>query len=513
MKLTILSTSDTHGYLYPTDFRKKNQSLDFGLTKVSTKIKEIEEQADMPVIKIDNGDFLQGSPFSYFLAKNPEKGSMADVMNACGFDCGVLGNHEFNYGIEYLEETISRLDYPIVCANILKKDGTFLTGHPYAILERNGLKVAVLGLTTQYIPHWEQPATVKDLVFKSAVETAKEFIPKLREEADLVVVSYHGGFERDLETGEPTEVLTGENEGYELLNHVDGIDVLLTGHQHRVIASNETRIPVTQPGDKGRFIGKVDVVFDEEKHIVSTNAELLTVEGVKEDETVHEEFVPLLNQVEEWLDKELGFVSGDMRITDPMKVRQTSHPYIEFIQDVQKDATGVGISGTALFDNNGTGFGETISMRDIVTNYIYPNTLAVLSISGKELRLALERCASYFDLNDSGELIVSKEFLEPKVEHYNYDLYSGIDYTFDVTKQKGERVTQLIYQGKDILDIDQLEVVMNQYRAVGGGDYFMFGAEKIVKEVTVDMTELISNYLEKNPTIQAVQPTNFTLEY
>ncbi|MBP2966764.1 hypothetical protein J8385_19515, partial [Acinetobacter baumannii] len=91
MKLTILSTSDTHGYLYATDFREKNQSLDFGLTKIASKIKDIETLNQGPLLKIDNGDFLQGSPFSYYLAKNKKEGSMADVMNAVGFDCGVLG--------------------------------------------------------------------------------------------------------------------------------------------------------------------------------------------------------------------------------------------------------------------------------------------------------------------------------------------------------------------------------------------------------------------------------------
>lgn len=511
MKLTILSTSDTHGYLYATDFRETNQSLDFGLTKVVTKMKEIEKKAEIPVIKIDNGDFLQGSPFSYYLAKNKEQGSMADVMNAVGYDCGVLGNHEFNYGVDYLEETIAKLDYPIVCANILKKSGEFLTGHPYVILERTGVKIAVLGLTTQYIPHWEQPATVENLVFKSAVETAKEFVPKLRDLADIVVVSYHGGFEKDLVTGEATEVLTGENEGYDLLHEVSGIDVLLTGHQHRVISTVENNIPVTQPGDKGRYLAKVDVVLNEEKQIESTSAELLTMDSYEEDKELVERFNPLLNNVQIWLDKQLGKVNGDMKITDPMVVRQKSHPYIEFIQDVQRDATGVAISGTALFDNNGKGFGETISMRDIVTNYIYPNTLAVLKVTGAELKSALERSASYFDLNDSEEIVVSREFLEPKVEHYNYDIYSGIDYTIDISKPKGERIVELLFEGKEIEANQSLEVVMNQYRAVGGGDYAMFGAEKIIKEVTVDMTELISGYLEKNPVIEPVQPTNFKL--
>ena len=513
MKVTLLSTSDTHGYVYPTDFRKKGQSLDFGLTKVMTKMKEIESKTDGLVLKIDNGDFLQGSPFSYYLAKNREKSSMAAVMNAVGYDCGVLGNHEFNYGLEYLEETIATLNYPIVCANITKTNGEYLTGHPYHIFEKSGVKVAVLGLTTSYIPHWENPETVKDLVFHSVIETAQKFVPQLREEADIVVVSYHGGFERDIETGEATETLTGENEGYALLTEVPGIDVLLTGHQHRVIAENNQRIPITQPGDKGRYLGKVDIIFEKNQGILSQQAELLSMENVQEDSTLNLEFSKILNEVEEWLDQKQGAVNGDMTITDPMAVRLKGHPYIEFIQDVQKEATNTSISGTALFDNNGTGFTDTISMRDIVTNYIYPNTLAVLQLTGKDLRLALERCASYFTLDSENNISVSKEFLEPKVAHFNYDMYSGVEYDFDLKQPVGSRVIKLSQNGKEIAEDDILEVVMNQYRGVGGGDYSMFSADKIIREVTMDMTELISNYLEKHPVIEAKQPTNFNIFY
>lgn len=510
MKIQFLSTSDLHGYIYPTDFRQRNQSLAFGATKVKQLVNQLEA-AGHPLLKIDNGDFLQGSPLSYYVAKR-EGHLMADMMNAMGFDAGVLGNHEFNYGREYLEATIAKLNYPIICANILKEDGQSLTGHPYVILEKAGIKIALLGLTTPYIPHWEQPTTVKGLTFKSAVETAKEYLPQLKELADIVVVSYHGGFERDLVSGLPTETLTGENEGYKLLYEVHGIDVLLTGHQHRELAFTTESCALTQPSDKGRFLGAVTVDYDQQtKTITKRQAELIPVTG-EEDPTMQQTFLPVLAEVEDWLDQQIGQVEGDMTINNPMAVRSEGHPYIEFIQQVQMAATGTDISGTALFDNNGTGFGSDICMRDVVTNYIYPNTLAVLKVTGSELRQALERTATYFDIAD-GELVVSPAFLSPKVEHYNYDLYAGIDYTIDVTQPKGQRITRFNYHGQPIDDQQVLEVVVNQYRAVGGGDYAMFGADKIIREVTVDMTELIADYLQQHPVIQAVETKNFNVIY
>lgn len=511
MNLQFLSTSDLHGYIYPTDFRQRNQSLAFGATKVKGLFNQLEQDAEGPLFKIDNGDFLQGSPLSYYVAKR-EGLLMADMMNAMGFDAGVLGNHEFNYGREYLDATIAKLNYPIVCANILNEEGQSLTGHPYVIFEKAGIKVALLGLTTPYIPHWEQPATVKGLTFTSAVETAKDYLPKLRKLADIIVVSYHGGFERDLNSGTPTETLTGENEGYQLLHEVPGIDILLTGHQHREMAFANEDWAFTQPGDKGRFIGSVHLKIDpQSKLITKRQAELIPVTG-EEEPTMHQAFSPLLDEVETWLDQQIGQVEGDMRITDPMAVRTQGHPYINFIHQVQMDATGTDISGTALFDNNGTGFGANISMRDVVTNYIYPNTLVVLKVTGQELRQALERSATYFEVTD-GKLLVSPTFLSPKVEHYNYDLYAGIDYTIDVSQPKGHRITRFDYHGQPIEDQQLLEIVVNQYRAVGGGDYAMFGANKIIREVTINMTELIGEYLQKHPLIQATSTTNFKLIY
>ncbi|MDT2814713.1 bifunctional metallophosphatase/5'-nucleotidase [Vagococcus carniphilus] len=513
MNLTVLSTSDTHGFLYPTDFKKRNQSQNFGLTKVVSEIRRIEKAADGVVLKIDNGDFLQGSPLSFYLAKNPSEGSMADIMNEVGYDCGVLGNHEFNYGIEFLEATINRLNYPIVCANILKENGDYLTGTPYVIFERNEVKIAVLGLTTPYIPHWEQPETVRGLIFKSAVATAKEFVPKLRQLADVVIVSYHGGFEKDLETGEPIEVLTGENEGYDLLHQVTGIDVLLTGHQHRYIALNDGPAPTTQPGDKGKFLAKVDLSFDESTKLIQrSHAELIEIDDQEEDKELKEKFLPLLENVETWLDQTLGTVLGDMIIKDPMEVRMFNHPYIEFIQNVQKDVSGVDVSATPLFSDEAKGFGSKIQMREIATNFVYSQALMVVEVSGEELKAALEWSASYFEYNEKDGVHISFDMSEPKVAHFNYDIYSGIDYTIDVKCAKGSRITKLKYHGKNLLPDEKIKIVMNQYRAVGGGDYHMFSPDKIVKEIKVDMAELITSYLQKNPVVEATQPTNFTLE-
>ena len=516
MELTILATSDLHGYILPTNFTEREMDLPFGAARVATKIKEIESKVKGPVLKIENGDFIQGSPLSYYVRKNEQHGAKAiiDVLNDIQYDASIIGNHEFNYGIDYLASAITSYNHPVLAANIENEAGEVAFGQPYMLIEKDGLKVAVLGMVTQYIPHWEQPETIRGLRFKSIVETAKAYVPKLREEADVVIVAYHGGFERDLVTGEPTEALTGENEGYALLHEVDGIDALITGHQHREIATKVNGVLVIQPGFRGAFLGEITLTIEEKDGnltVVDSQARIHSTENVPTDNDIIEKIADLSDEVEIWLDQTLGEVTGDMTIKDPNAARLVEHPYVEFINKVQMDASGADISLTSLFNNDGRGFGSMITMRDVLTNYIYPNTLAVLEISGKDLRMALEQTATYFII-ENGEVVFNPKYIEPKPQYYNYDMYEGVEYVIDLTKAMGERVTSLMYQGEAVADTDTLQVVMNQYRGVGGGNYQMFTADKIIKEIPVDMTELISDYLRKHPKISAETNNNFRIK-
>ncbi|MBM6615988.1 bifunctional metallophosphatase/5'-nucleotidase [Desemzia sp. RIT804] len=513
MELTILETSDLHGYLFPTTYQERDMNEPFGILKAATVFKEELRKANGPVFVVENGDYIQGSSLSYYLAKQRKDPSeLMQALNAMEYDVGVLGNHSFNYGLDYLKKGIAAANFPVMSANILNAQNKPAFGKGYTVFEKEGVKIGFLGLTTQYITQWEHPKHYAGLHFQSAVECAKEIVPLLREEADIVVVSYHGGFERDLKTGEPTETLTGENEGYQLVSELPGIDVLLTGHQHRTIAEIVNGVAVIQPSDKGSYVGKVTVELDKGVNgykVVVMTPSLISVKDVKGDETLCRHFEPLHQEVEDWLDQTVGVVDGDMRITDPHQVRIKEHPYIELIQKVQMDATGADISGTALFNNQGIGFGNTITTRDIVTNYIYPNTLAVLCITGADLRAALEQSAGYFALESDGTIGVNPDFMEPKPQHYNYDMYEGIEYIVDVAKPIGSRIVDLTKDGKAILDDELLEVVTNQYRAVGGGDYSMFDGTKIVREVTTDMSELIGEYIKKNPVVDATVNDNF----
>lgn len=510
MELTILTTSDIHGYLYPTNYINDTEEVDVGLFKIATVFKEELQTAKGPVLLIENGDFIQGSPMSQYVKEKlntPE--ILLSALNELNYDLGILGNHEFNYGTQYLKKAIKAAKHPILSANILKEDGDYFADAPVKIIEKGHLKIGVLGLTTQYIPNWEHPSHIQGLSFSSAVEVASEWVPKLREQVDVVVVAYHGGFEADLVTGEATETDTGENEGSRLLKEVSGIDVLITGHQHREIATTIESVPVVQPGLHGEKIGKIVLTLNENNEIVDRKAELLSVESVPADKNLMEKYSSLQNSVNKWLDEGIGYTKGNMKIEDADKVRLREHPYIEFVNRVQLFYSEADISCTALFSNDGPGYGEEITIRDVILNYPYPNTLAVIKITGKELKEALEQSANYFILDDNQEITINPTFKDPKPKHYNYDMYEGIDYIIDVSKPFGERITKLEFKGQPVQPQDEFELVTNQYRAVGGGNFKMFEGKEFVREIDQSMNDLITKFIQEEGVIPSDINHNF----
>ena len=254
---------------------------------------------------IDNGDVIQGTPLTYHYAKflQDHKNPIISILNSLDYDAAIIGNHEFNYGMSLLMESVNESNFPWLSANIIDKETNKPGfGKPYLIKEfDNGLRIAVLGVTTHYIPNWENPRYIEGLNFEDALETTREWVEYLQknERYDLLVVSYHGGFERDLSTGEPTEALTGENQGYRLCHEIEGIDVLLTGHQHRRISEDINGVLVVQPGFHGQTIGKVEIIFEwkEGKWIVERkSSELLEV---KDFTDAKEEVLALAHEYED----------------------------------------------------------------------------------------------------------------------------------------------------------------------------------------------------------------------
>ncbi|WP_369903095.1 bifunctional UDP-sugar hydrolase/5'-nucleotidase [Bacillus manliponensis] len=518
--INILVTTDVHGTVYPIQYGN-NEVTEHGLAKISTLIHE-ERKKNKYIIVIDNGDFIQGTPLTYCHAKqmNEKKNPMMMAANHIGYDAAVIGNHEFNYGMSHLNRAVAEANMPYLAANILHKDTmTPYFGKPYLIkrIESN-VKVAILGVTTHYIPNWEEPDHIQNVVFEDALEATKNWVSHIQQEEqpDVMIVAYHGGFERDLRTGEPTENLTGENQGFSICKEVEGIDVLITGHQHRFISHTKVNgVTVLQGGYNGESLGKIKISLKEKANkwsIDSCNSELLYTKGVQPDKQMLTLLQPYETKTQKWLERPIGMVTGNMKIDDVMQARIQKHPFTEFINKVQMDIADVTISCTSLFHNKVTGFPNKITMRDIISNYIYPNTLKVLRVTGQDIKDALEKSAEYFTLNIQKNIVVNPAFIDPKSQHYNYDMWDGISYILNISKPIGERVVSLQYKGEPLSLTEEFDVVMNNYRASGGGDYHMYKGKPVIKEISIDMTEIITNYLLKYGQIEATLTLNWKVQ-
>nr|WP_029191164.1 bifunctional UDP-sugar hydrolase/5'-nucleotidase [Ornithinibacillus scapharcae] len=513
--LKIIYTSDVHGNAMPITYGT-NKHSDLGLAKYATIVKKIREQYEN-VLVLDNGDLIQGTPLMthYVKAHSDKENPMIGIMNRIGIDAGVIGNHEFNFGKEILADAISESTYPWLSANLVNEQGDPYFGKPYIMKTLpNGVRVAVVGVTTHYIPNWESPGNIEGIHFKDALMTLQYWVDHIRKEEkpDLLIASYHGGLERDMETGEPTESLTGENQGYAMCLEIEGIDVLLTGHQHRVLTGTVNGVLVAQPGNNGIMYGDIDIQFEQKESkwvIKEKEAAIYPVGDVPADKEILQYMEELENSTQNWLDQPIGYIDGDMRISDPFQARVSKHPFVQFIQQVQMEASGANISVTALLNNEAKGFNQTITMRDVVSNYIYPNTLVVLELSGMDIKQALEKTAEYFVLDDQNNISVNPTYITPKAQHYNYDMWEGINYTIDVAKPIGERIMHVSFQGEALNDHETYHVVMNNYRATGGGNYHMFRNKPVVKEIQKDMVELIHAYFEKHKTVKAEVIPNF----
>lgn len=482
-RIRILATSDVHGYIYPYLY-SNGAPADLGLAKLNTLISALRDEN---TLLIDNGDMLEGSPLSFYHLhhKKDEITPMSKVMKEMKYDYVNLGNHDFNYGTNVLFQHLNAIDAPCITSNLTYRGKQF--GPTYVIRQIAGKKIALFGIVTQYIPHWEKKSNIKSVKFSDAFETAQKTVELVRrlEKPDYVIGFYHGGFERDLETGLQTEDQTGENEGYRMLKEIRGLDILVTGHQHRSLAGKKFDTVYTQTACNGQELACIDIFLDTgiiEPRILKAD--------IESDESIEKLVQNDENECQKWLDTPLGTTAVHLGIEDENEARLNKSQLITYLNHVAQKATGAQLTSSALF-LGATGFKKEITMRDLVSTYVYPNTLIVKKVTGAVLREYLEKDAEFWTIR-GGHIIVSPWYDYPKPQHYNYDMVDGIEYTITVSNPVGERITSLTYQGTPVTDDMEFTLCVNNYRASGGGNFGMIQRSETVKEVQKSMVELLA---------------------
>ena len=503
MKLAIYQTSDLHGYVYPTNYVK---DMPLGILKIGSYILKDEKNYDAS-LKIDCGDLIQGSALAHYLSKGKiDKNPIIQGLEFIGYDAYVIGNHEFNYGQDYLNASYKEVEDKIINANI---EGLSLNTKPYKIFDFDGFKIGFIGVTTSFIPNWEHEKNITGLSFLNPVEVYGKYEDELKEKADFIVVCYHGGFEKSLDgTNTPTEKLTKENQASELLEKYDSIDMVLSGHQHRSFITKINGIICAQPLHNGQTFTKV--VLDTE----SKEASYELIDVSKLNDEINQDMEKIFNNVQaelqDYLNNEIGEFDKDILMDDIFIARLKGHPFINFLHQVQLDVSGADFSALSLFDS-AIGFKKNVSIRDVLINYPYPNTLMVLKINGHKLKEAIEKAATYFVVED-GEVKINNGFLVPKVQNYNYDTFGGLTYEIDLSREFGDRVVSMKKDNEEI-DLDKdYTVVLNNYRATNTSIYPAYENAKVVKEINVDISEIIINYFQVNKKIKVIDESNYVIK-
>lgn len=497
-KLNVLFTSDTHGYVFSTDYIAAGERP-MGLMRVASAA----AQRDENTLYLDAGDTIQGSPLTYYCISRGQELPIAGLMNYARLDYYTLGNHDFNNGYDYLLRYMNALHAQCVCANVQDVTGCapILPWHIRTL--PNGLRVGVTGVTTTWVPVWERPENMTNWRVTDAVEAAKAACNEMRAQGvDLAVCIYHGGFEDDLATGKNLSRTT-ENQACRIAREC-GFDALFTGHQHIAQAGvmlADTLVCQT-PANAAQYI----------------SAELTEEGGRKADlvdpvqpadEQLAAQLTGFGRALDEFLDAPLGRLNMPLIPGEKMDMALHGSPVANFFNMVQLAATGAEISCTCLA-NDIRGFNDHVTVRDVVSTYVYANTLVVKQVDATAVKAALERCAEYFDLVD-GVPQVSEAFMKPKVAHYNYDFYYGIEYEFDLTRPVGDRVVRLDFGGKPFTGTHTL--AMNNYRATGSGGYEALRDCPTQREDVTSVSEYIIRYLDERKFVTVPAESCYQVKY
>jgi len=514
VQITILGTTDLHGNINPIDYYT-NKPDNRGLAKVATLIKRIRgEQPN--VLLIDSGDTIQGSPLESFHGRknNQPRDPMMLVMNSLKYDAMAVGNHEYNFGLKVLEKARQEAQFPWLSANTYETKTGKTHYQPYLIRDVAGVKIGILGLTTPGIPNWDNPPNYAGLEFHNPISEAMKWVAVLRgkEKVDVVVVAMHMGLGEDLRTGEvsPGQV-PHENDAVQIAKQVPGIDVIFMGHTHRDVPSLYINgVLITQANAWGRHLARADMYLEKSPQgwrVYAKAARTIpTDDRVEADPEVVKLAEPYDRETQAWLGRTIGESAADLSAKDA-RFRDTA--ILDLIQKVQLEAGNADVSMVASFNSEARIAKGPVSVRDIAGLYVYENTLAVLEVTGQQLKAALEHSAEYFKTYVPGKPIT--EQINEKIPSYNFDIAEGVNYELDISKPIGQRIQNLTFKGQPVKPDQKFRLATNNYRVNGGGGYEMYKAAPVVYRSSEEIRELIIDWLEKHKTVPTEPNNNWKL--
>lgn len=510
VRLTLLGTTDVHGHLLPYDYATGRPART-SLAQIATLVDSVRRR-DPDVLLLDSGDLLQGTPLDEYVAETDIDSihPVIAAMNVMGYDASAIGNHEYNYGLPFLRRALSGARFPFLAANVYRADSDSLVHPPYVIREVGGVRVGILGFTTPGVALWDREHVEGRRRFTDIVSAARRWLPRLRREhPDLVVALVHSGLGPGSSYGESAGV-PEENAVRRLAEQVPGLDVIFAGHTH--VRVDGIRIGGALVLQAGRFADALAVAHVTLRRragtgwkVLGDTGELLDPSGEPADPAVRRAVLPAHRATVEWLYAPLAY-TPDRWSTALGRLEDV--PAADLITAAERQATGAELASTAIFTTR-VRFGPgPITRRDVLSLYVYPNTLRVVKLSGDGLRAYLERSARYYRGWPAPSLA------NDSVPGYDLDLVSGVDYRIDLRRPPGRRVVELRYRGRPVVSTDSFTLAVSNYRAAGGGGYDMLPGAPVVYRSETPVTRTIADFLRARDTLRIadVHRTNWRLE-
>ena len=573
INLRVIGTSDLHTNIFPYDYYRDRPDATVGLAMTAALIAAARAEA-VNTLLFDNGDVIQGTPLGDYAANAWAKDKtaihpMIAAMNELGYVAGTVGNHEFNYGLDLLDNVVGSANFPIVNCNVLKPDGGFYF-KPWLVLERafldeagaaQTLKIGIVGFVTPQIVQWDQSHVAGRATTIGIVEAARKHVPALRAlGADVVIALCHSGISRKRAS------LPGEENAALALAGVEGIDAILTGHQHLLLPGADfagidgvdaargalNNVPAFMPGFWGSHLGVIDLYLtkgDKGWRVARSTIAVRPIYARNGDAIVPnvEPDPRLLDVARGAHEATLAYVRSPVGeivspinsyfalVADDPSVQIVNAAQLWYVKQLAASVPALAglpiLSAAAPFKCGGRGGPDyytdvaagPVAIKNVADLYVYPNGLRVVKVSGATVGEWLERSVSLFLRIDPNSRD-PQPLLDGAFAAYNFDVIDGVSYAVDVTQParydtdgalvhpESHRIRDLTFNGAPIDPKQEFLVVTNSYRAGGGGNFPGCDGTSVVFEAPDANRDVLVRYIVETGHVEPKSDGNWRFQ-
>jgi 2',3'-cyclic-nucleotide 2'-phosphodiesterase (5'-nucleotidase family) len=491
--LVVAATTDVHGRVTAWDYYANRAETVRGLTRAATIVDSVRAANPGRVILLDAGDLLQGNPLAYVAARvsTNRTNPIIAAMNAMQYDASAIGNHEYNYGVPYLDSAVSQAQFPFLSANTYRLTPAGVHAYkPWTIVERAGIRVGIVGATTPGVTLWDAENIRGRLRFGDIVPAVKTAVDEVRAAgADVIVVTVHSGLNEPSSYDTATTGVPSENVAERVAKEIPGIDLVLYGHSHKEVRGITIgRTLLIQPKNWATSVDVAHLIVSRVNgkwRVTDKHADLIQSASHAESPAVLAATAAIHRETVAYVTTPIG-TTPDRWTADSARVKDT--PLIDFILETERAAAGSDLASTAAFSTQAWMGPGSINIAQVAQLYPYDNTLRAVRVTGKQLRDYLEFSGRYYRTTPSPSAPLETD---PNIPGYNFDIVSGVDYTIDVSKPVGYRVTTLNYKGSPVRDTDTFTMALNNYRQTGGGGYAMLSGAPVVYDKQQEIRQLL----------------------